>query len=356
MNSRPLPLLAGALAALLAATALSACSGPQRPASVFAAEDLQPVDPSYETGFAYEHGLGVPQDYRKAMKHYFAAARLRNDVRAMNNLGVLVARGHGHGQDSGEARSWFERAQKLGSSAAAFNLGLMSESGFGVAWSSKSDAAAWYRIAADQGNANAEYRLARMLEKGDGVAASPAEAQRLLRLAAASGNAAAAQRLAEINGGKWTEASVSQAKAIDLMVEETCSCGSGIPLASAQDEVEALRADARSGSASAQYNLAVRYQSGQGMVRDTFEAARLYTLAARQGYGPAQYELGLMFIAGEAVVRDPVAAHMWLNLAARSKGAVAADARAKLAALEATMTTDQVNLAQAMAAEFMARS
>ena len=91
----------------------------------------------------------------------------------------------------------------------------------------------------------------------------------------------------------------------------------------AQDEqaVAELRAQAEAGDAEAQFNLAYRYDFGEGVPEDDAEAVRWYRLAAEQEDATAQYNLGVMYMNGRGVPQDDVTAHMWLNLAAsRSTG------------------------------------
>jgi TPR repeat protein len=58
---------------------------------------------------------------------------------------------------------------------------------------------------------------------------------------------------------------------------------------------EWYRKAASQGHAAAQYNLALMYFSGQGMVQDFSEAAKWYCKAADHGHANAQYNLSLMY-------------------------------------------------------------
>ena len=61
---------------------------------------------------------------------------------------------------------------------------------------------------------------------------------------------------------------------------------------------------ANQGDASAQYNLGLMYDKGQGVAQDYNKAAELYTLAANQGDASAQNNLGLMYDKGQGVPYD----------------------------------------------------
>jgi len=72
--------------------------------------------------------------------------------------------------------------------------------------------------------------------------------------------------------------------------------------------IDALRARAEQGDATAQYNLGVRYADGRSIPQDDAEAVRLYRLAADQGDADAQYNLGVMYANGLGVPQDDVEA------------------------------------------------
>ena len=85
------------------------------------------------------------------------------------------------------------------------------------------------------------------------------------------------------------------------------------------DDAEAVRwyrMAAEKGLADAQYNLAVMYDSGEGVDRDPVEAARWYREAAEQGHGLAQLNLGAAYGDGQGVPRSYAQAYVWLSLAA----------------------------------------
>ncbi len=73
---------------------------------------------------------------------------------------------------------------------------------------------------------------------------------------------------------------------------------------------------AEQGDASAQYNLGLMYDSGEGVPEDDKEAAKWYRRAAEQEDADAQTNLALMYGKGKGVPQDYVLAYMWINLAA----------------------------------------
>lgn len=77
--------------------------------------------------------------------------------------------------------------------------------------------------------------------------------------------------------------------------------------------------------ADAQYNLGLMYANGEGVARDPKQAVYWWRKAAEQGYGSSQYNLGLMYDKGDGVVRDPKQAVYWWHKAAEQ-----GDAKAQL--------------------------
>ena len=119
-----------------------------------------------------------------------------------------------------------------------------------------------------------------------------------------------------------------------------------------------LRPLADQGSATAQYNLGVAYDYGQGVRRDHAAAVSWYRRAAWQGHDPAQYALGEAYDQGQGAPQDYVQAHVWFNLAAAE--AETADERDKAAkardVVAGKMTPDQVAVAQRQARRFKPRA
>ena len=123
-----------------------------------------------------------------------------------------------------------------------------------------------------------------------------------------------------------------------------------------KDYVTALskyKSAAAKNNASAQYNLGVLYDNGQGVVQDYAEAVRWYKLAAAQGDVKAQYNLGVKYATGLGVLQNNVQAHMWFNIAA-VKGDKAAVKNREF--FENKMTAEQIAQAQKLAKECQARN
>ncbi len=82
------------------------------------------------------------------------------------------------------------------------------------------------------------------------------------------------------------------------------------------EAVKWYRKAAEQGHASAQYNLGVCYEDGQGVPRDFSEAVKWYRKAAEQGYTFAQYNLGKCYYYGWGVTKNYSEAVKWYRKAA----------------------------------------
>lgn len=91
--------------------------------------------------------------------------------------------------DYGEAATIWRPLAEDGDPMAQFNLGLLHETGRGVA-EDAAQAAAWYERAARQGVTAAQYNLATLHQTGHGVPQDPAEALYWLEVAAQHGSGA----------------------------------------------------------------------------------------------------------------------------------------------------------------------
>lgn len=74
--------------------------------------------------FAGKDGLGVQQDYAKAMIWY-QNAEAQGDDAAENNIGLMYYNGLGVPQDYAQAIGWFERAAAKGNDSSERNLGVI---------------------------------------------------------------------------------------------------------------------------------------------------------------------------------------------------------------------------------------
>jgi len=129
--------------------------------------------------------VGVPQDYKEAVRWWRAAAE-QGYSPAQFNIGAMYDNGRGVPQDYKEAVRWYRAAAEQGHSIAQFNLGYSHSAGQGVPQDYK-EAARWYRMAAEQGQPDAQNNLGFMYANGQGVPQDYIQAHMWYILAASSG-------------------------------------------------------------------------------------------------------------------------------------------------------------------------
>lgn len=64
------------------------------------------------------------------------------------------------------------------------------------------------------------------------------------------------------------------------------------------------------------FDIGLMYDKGDGVPKDLAEAAKWYRRAAEQGHAQSQYNLGVMYYSGEGVTRDYAEAARWFRRAA----------------------------------------
>ena len=150
-------------------------------------EQLYVASSMYEIGYLYHNGLGVEQDYKKAMEWYEKATELGNPS-AMNNIGYLYQNGLGVEQDYKKAMEWYEKAVELEYAISMNNIANLYENGLGVE-QDYAKAMEWYEKAAELGKANSMYFIANLYQDGLGVEQDYAKAMEWYEKAAELGEA-----------------------------------------------------------------------------------------------------------------------------------------------------------------------
>jgi uncharacterized protein len=80
--------------------------------------------------------------------------------------------------------------------------------------------------------------------------------------------------------------------------------------------VKEFRALAENDDPEGQYGMAIMYDMGEGVNKNSVEAVKWYQLSARQGHPDAQNNLGVMYENGEGVAKDYNEALKWYRKAA----------------------------------------
>ena len=134
-------------------------------------------------------GYDGRQSFEEALKWWKEAAK-RGYTVAMNNIGLLYANGHGVPQDYTEAFNWWHQSAFLGNAWAMNNVGDLYENGLGTRRNLQM-AMTWYQSAAEQGEPMAMYNIGLLFEAGGGVTRDDAEALAWFRKSAGRGYASA---------------------------------------------------------------------------------------------------------------------------------------------------------------------
>ena len=104
-----------------------------------------------------------------------------------------------------------------------------------------------------------------------------------------------------------------------------------------------FRSYAEQGDASAQFNLGVMYDNGEGVPENDAEALRWFRLAAEQGEASTQFNLGVMYAIGEGVPENDAEALRWYRLAAEQGHALAQSNLGLMYAIGEGIPEDTVN-------------
>ena len=173
----------------------------------------------------------------------------------------------------------------------------------------------WYLKAAGHGHVEAQFITATILDKGStGIEPNSEEAYKWYSKAAAQGHS---QAQAEISSGRWNN-----------LVPKIRIDGDNITFAESHSEhvsnkspftrekLEKLTTQADEGDVDAQYDLGIRYYSGDGVDKDFEQAIKWFLMAAEQDDAQAQFNLGIMYGRGEGTGKDVNKSMQWLKKAA----------------------------------------
>ena len=161
------------------------------------------IDGTYYLAYAYENGIGVVQDYEKALDYYSRVTKSDStdlaDQYAKNQantaIGLLYMKGYGVEVDTEKAIEYFSAASDNGYAKASYYLGQIYELGLGVDRDYE-QAMEYYLVAADLDFAPALNQLGYMYYNGYGVDVDFASAVYYQKLAALQGYA-----IAQVNLG-----------------------------------------------------------------------------------------------------------------------------------------------------------
>lgn len=248
-------------------------------------------------------------------------------------LGFRYLEGRGVDADEAEAARWLRRAAEKGERLAQWQLAEMSCRGL-CSEADEEKAIRWFRaVATHEDSPLAElvpgaigdvyWRRARRYELGAGVAVDPVAVylwdavavltdpeRGTVTLESSTERLTAVQRLDAAARLRAWAAENGVALAADATPLAT--------LTAAERRHRELRAPAENGDAEAQFLLAQRLASGDGVGRDPAEAVEWYRRAAEQGHGEAAYELHFCYALGRGVEENDALAQHWKLRAAEA--------------------------------------
>jgi TPR repeat protein len=300
----------------------------------------------------FERGRNADTDYadhdtvdgksdEQAFACYSRAAELGH-AGALHNLGLMYESGRGIAKDETKAADYYRRAADEGNPDAQYSLGVIYEFGRGVP-KDEAIAAEWYRRSAEQGDAEAQYYLGCRYAEGRGVRKDDARALRWLLESASQGNAEAQYKLGVMydEGQGVTQ---SHTKALEMYhksadqghADAQCNLGVMYHYGRGVREnhtkaIEWYQKSADQGHADSQCNLGLMYENGQGVRKDDAKAVEWYRKSAEQGRASGQFNLGDMYEHGTGVDKDLAEAIRLYELAAAQGDE---DAAARLKALK----------------------
>ena len=147
-------------------------------------------------GLLWAKGYQGKQSYEEAMRWWLEAAR-RGYTVAMNNIGLAYANGHGVDKDAAKAFEWWHQAAFLGNAWAMNSVGDCYEKGDGVEQDFMM-AMTWYQSAAQLGERMALYNIGALFEDGKGVGRDYIEAMSWYRKSAGKGDASAMRAIGRL--------------------------------------------------------------------------------------------------------------------------------------------------------------
>lgn len=211
------------------------------------------------------------------------------EAKALYTRGLALLKGTGGTKDAAAASKLFQEAAQAGNPEAEAALGYLYSVGQGVP-KDEDMAIKYLRMAATQKLASSQHNLAIILLRRDS-AANETEAVALLTDAAERGFLPSQIELGETYfEGKWT-IKPDPARAFHFM------------------QLAAAR-----GNASAANYVGVMYNTGNGAARDQAQAAQWFEKAARQGEPKALVNLGRCYASGSGVEKNLVTAYALFKL------------------------------------------
>jgi TPR repeat protein len=243
---------------------------------------------------------------RKAAEQNFALAQ--------NNLGLCYGNGQGVAKDAVEGVKWLRKAAEQNLALAQHNLGFCYSQGQGVAKDAV-EAVKWWRKAAWQNFAEALFNLGACYANGQGVVKDAVEAYKWMLLAAEQGSKTAKEFIPEV-GRQLTQGQLAEGQKRARQFKPAGGTALNARQGAVDDTPLAdLRAKAESGDATAQSQLGLRYERGDGVAKYEVEALKWHLVAAAQGDPKAKLNASVLelLLLPEEIAEGKRRAQDWLE-------------------------------------------
>lgn len=269
----------------------------------------------YDVGADLYTGTGAQIDYAKAMSLYEHSCS-GGWANSCNEVGFLYDRGAGVKQDKARAASWFDKGCELGSSTACENLGRYIEAGTYKA-SSKDRALALYAQACER-ETEACYRLASKYQYGAGFEKDALKAVQYYRKACDRAHYQSCMQLGSMYRYGFSGVNKDERQAFQFYnracmgrMESGCDAmadmyvaGQGVT-ANPTEAARIRQGSCERGNTLSCRSLAKMYTEGVGVPKKDLEmAAKLHEKACYLRSNNDCYELALKYEKGDGVKQD----------------------------------------------------
>lgn len=266
-------------------------------------------------------GNGIIQSYKLAFKWYQKAAKKDHPI-AINNIGVMYARGQSVQESASEAVKWYERAANMDYDLAQENLAFMYANGTGVEQSDKI-ATEWFKKAANQGLASSQYQLGHNYFYGKGIEKSTKKGLEWIQKAVNNEDEDAQNALGVMYlRGKGVPQNqekgiaLIQKAAEQYLPEAYYNLGKHyLKQKEYEQAFEWLELASDSDIAPAMSALGRCYFEGLGIEKSHEEGIALFKRAASRNDSGGFYYMAKAYRNGLGVPRDKTTAYAWFNLA-----------------------------------------
>jgi TPR repeat protein len=263
-------------------------------------------------GWAYEQGIDVAKDHRKAFAAYRKSCKL-GTTEGCRAVAFMYLNGLGVAADPKKALQYYQRSCNDGDALGCSNLGVMFAHGKGVS-KDIDRAVVLYRRACNGGNPRGCINLGSVYEEGGGVAKDPIQAAKLYKRACIGEHPAGCVNLGHLYD-EGIGVHQDRKNALSL-VRRGCRYGqleACVEIGLRYDQGDRAPEDPKlafelfgqacaGGNLRGCANLGVMYRHGRGVTQDMSEAAALFERTCEENLACAS--LGELYALGKGVPKN----------------------------------------------------